>query len=106
MGLSNSIYVKGEIICPLCNKDMRHPHLIKNNKDTYFQSKDLFNRCYSWYVGDGIKVKDRGMTFTTKSNAKWKGYEHCNSCGKGIECDIIIEKGKIIRIENLREWKM
>ena len=100
MGLTNSIIIKENVICPLCKKDMRHP--IKEYVD--FQSKDMSSRMNSWNIGDRITIEDGKLKFAADGNAKWKGVTHCYSCNEGVTCDIRIEKGIITKIENLRKF--
>lgn len=78
---------------------MRHP--IKEDVD--FQSKDIFRRGLILGLGEKVTMTDGQLTFTAEGNDKWKGVATCYSCNENIRGDIIIEKGTITKIENLRK---
>ena len=100
MGLVNTIYSKG-IKCPECGMEI----------DSW-QSKDISNRMNGWDVGDKIILKEHGDEFIMSTDNVWTGFSSCSKfdminkrmvgCDKYWECDIIIKKGVITEITNIR----
>lgn len=106
MGLTNEIKTKEDIKCPKCKKSLRYETEHPSHKGIIsFQSKDLSDRCNSWYVGDRIIIEDSRLKFVAKGDDVWTGCHGCPHCRTFFECDIIIKKGIIIAIKNLREYK-
>lgn len=103
MGLTNNIGTKEDIKCLKCGKSLRFDTKHPVHKDTIFwQSKDMSDRSNQWMVGDKIKIGDGGLLFTSNGNTTWTGCERCPHCMTFFYCDIIIEKGTIMQIKNIR----
>ena len=103
MGMFNTIVTKEDMKCLKCKKTLRYitEHHDYKNK-ILFQSKDMFSRGNLWYVGDKITFQDGLFKFTTEGNDVWTGVHGCPHCHAYHECDIIIEKGFVKEIKNLR----
>ena len=106
MGLTNEIRTKEDIKCPKCKESLRYKTEHPSFKNIIsFQSKDMSDRCNVWYVGDKIIIEDGGLKFIAEGNDIWTGCSNCPHCRTFFECDIIIKKGVITAIENLREYE-
>ena len=106
MGLTNEIITKEDIKCPKCKKSLRYNTEHPSYKGKIiFQSKDMSDRCNVWYVGDKIIIHDGGLKFVAEGDDIWSGIHGCPHCNTTFECDIIIEKGVIKEITNLRKWE-
>ena len=104
MGLTNDIGTKENLKCPKCGESLRFTTTHETYKDTiFFQSKDMNDRGNCWMVGDQIIKSDGDLEFISVDDAVWEGFHFCPHCRTPFGCDIIIKKGFINSIENLRE---
>ena len=104
MGMFDSIQIKKKIECPDCHKYMNYP----NTEVIDFQTKDLYQMLYVWEIGDKIIMDKSGLKlkFVAEGNDVLNGFGICFHCKKGVEADIIIEKGIIKDIRNFRVYKV
>ena len=103
MGLTNEIGTKEDIKCLKCKKSLRFDTEHPSFKGLIiFQSRDMSNRMNCWMIGDKITMEDGGLEFTSKNNTIWTGAHMCPHCRAFFECDIVIKKGVIDSIKNLR----
>lgn len=100
MGLINTVIVKKQLTCPLCHGLLNHP--LKEFCE--FQTKDLFNKVYSWNLGERVTIRDGSLFFVSNGDATWKGTCQCYNCNAVIQGDILIKKGFIKQITNLKKY--
>lgn len=98
MGLYDTIIIEGQI-CPKCGKILSKG----------WQTKDFMSFMLTLFYGKKIQFKDGTLKLVAEGNAKWNIHNACEEykggCGSYITANLIIKKGIIKKIKNIKVKK-